>query len=424
MKEFKFDIDYVRQQFPALATTVNGMPAAFLDGPGGTQVPNRVVEKVNNYMYYTNANCDGEFKTSRDSDEAVLNARATYADFFNCNPDEIAFGENTSTIAFKVALGLVRTMEKGDEIIITDIDHEGNRSPWRTLEDFGMVVKSVKINTETAQLDFEDFKSKLANKTKVLAINWAANGCGTISDIKKFIDEAHKVGAITCVDAVHYAPHRPIDVQEVGMDVLYCSAYKFFGPHIGIVYMKKELGEKTKTIRVMADDNFDMPLKLETGTIAKELVCGAAETVEFIADIGARHMDFFEEETKGLKGRRKNIVAGMMSIDEYEDGLARDLRAKLREIEGVKIYGPAEDAERTCTVSFLIEGRHTNHIGKFMGEKGIFVWDGHYYAMELIKHVWDLGKVGGLLRVGFAPYNLPSEVDRVVEAVKEFINSK
>ncbi len=421
MKEFKFDIDYVRQQFPALATTVNGYPAAFLDGPGGTQVPNRVVEKVNNYMYYTNANCDGEFKTSRDSDAAVLNARAVYADFFNCDPEEVAFGENTSTVAFKIALGLARTMEKGDEIIITDIDHEGNRSPWRTLEDFGMVVKSIKVNPETAQLDFEDFKSKLSDKTKVLAINWAANGCGTISDIKKFIDEAHKVGAIACVDAVHYAPHRPIDVKEIGMDVLYCSAYKFCGPHLGIIYMNKDLGEKTRTIRVMADDNLDMPLKLETGTIAKELVCGAAEAVEFIADIGERHMDFFQDEIKHLEGRRKNIVAGMLAIDHYEDGLAKGLRAKLREIEGVKIYGPAEDAERTCTVSFLIEGHNTNDLAKFMGEKGLFVWDGHYYAMELITEVWKLREVGGLLRVGFAPYNMVLEVDRVVEAVKEFI---
>ncbi|MGL4485201.1 MAG: aminotransferase class V-fold PLP-dependent enzyme, partial [Anaerovoracaceae bacterium] len=213
MSNFKFDVDYVREQFPGLCKTVNGIPAAFLDGPGGTQCPKRVVNALADYLYYKNANGHGVFKTSLESEAIVANTRETFADFFNCKPEEVVIGENTSTNNFKLCLALAREIQPGDEVLITDLDHEGNRSPWRTLEDFGAVIKSVKINTDEITLDFEDFKSKLSDKTKIFAINWAANSCGTITDVKKFIDEAHKVGAITVVDGVHYAPHRAIDVQ-------------------------------------------------------------------------------------------------------------------------------------------------------------------------------------------------------------------
>jgi cysteine desulfurase family protein (TIGR01976 family) len=424
MKNFKFKIDEIREQFPALSKTVNGIPAAFLDGPGGTQVPRRVVDKINDYLYYRNANSHGVFKTSVESDGLYWHAREVYADFFNCGPEEVAFGANTSSNNFKLALGLVRTMKPGDEVIITDIDHEGNRSPWRTLEDFGIIVKSVKINTDTITLDFEDFKSKLSDKTKVLAINWAANSCGTISDVKKFIDEAHKVGAITVVDAVHYAPHRPIDVKAIDTDVLLCSAYKFFGPHFGIMYVKKSVGEKIKTVRVIADDNTEMPFKFETGTPAMELAAGAAEAVEFIADIGRSHEEFMEEELKGLTGRRRFVVAGMMAIDKYEEGLAVQLRTELAKLSGVKIFGPEAGHPRTSTVSFNIQGVNSNEVAKFLAERGLFVWDGDYYAIETITNVLKLEASGGLVRIGLAPYNIQSEIDRVIQAVKDFIALK
>lgn len=420
MRDFKFKVDEIREQFPALSKTVNGIPAAFLDGPGGTQVPRRVVEKINDYLYYRNANSHGVFKTSVESDALYWKAREVYADFLNCNAEEVAFGANTSSNNFKLALGLVRTMKPGDEVLITDIDHEGNRSPWRTLTDFGIVVKSVKINPETITLDFEDFKAKLSDKTRVLAINWAANSCGTISDVKKFIDEAHKVGAITVVDAVHYAPHRPIDVKAIDTDVLLCSAYKFFGPHFGIMYVKKEVGEKIRTVRVMADDNMEMPFKFETGTPAMELAAGAAEAVEFIADIGRSHEEFFEEKLKGLTGRRRYVVAGMMAIDEYEEGLAVQLRTELSKLAGVKVFGPEVGHPRTSTVSFNIEGIHSNDVAKFLAERGIFVWDGDYYAIETIVHVLKLEVSGGLVRIGLAPYNIQSEIDRTIQAVKDF----
>lgn len=421
MKDFVFDIDYVREQFPAMSKTANGHAAAFLDGPGGTQVPRSVVDKMVKYLYYHNANSGGAFVTSEESDAMFADAHSVLADFFGCNKDEVAFGENTSTINFKLAMAIVRDLKPGDEIIITDMDHEGNRSPWRTLEDFGIVVKSVKINIDTVTLDFDDYMTKLSDKTKVVAVNWAANSCGTITDVKKVIDEAHKKGAITVVDAVHYAPHKPIDVKAIGTDILLCSAYKFFGPHIGIMYIKKEVGEKIRSLRVMAYDNADTPHKFETGTPAMEMTEGAVGAVEFIADIGERHMEFFEEQTKGLKGRRKNIVAGMLAIDKYEEGLADQMRTELAKIPGLKIYGPGAGHARTSTVSFRIEGHNSADIGRYLGDRGLFVWDGDYYAIETIRNVLDLVETGGLVRIGLAPYNIQSEIDRIIKAVNDYV---
>jgi cysteine desulfurase family protein (TIGR01976 family) len=384
-------------------------------------VPRRVVDKINEYLYYHNANSHGQFITSVESDALYWQARETLADFLNCSPEEVAFGASTSTNNFLLAFGLLRSMKPGDEVIVTDIDHEGNRSPWRILEDFGIVVKSVRINIEDITLDFDDFMDKLSDKTKVVAINWAANSCGTVTDVKKYIAEAHKVGAVTVVDAVHYAPHKVIDVKDIDTDVLLCSAYKFFGPHLGVMYVHKRVGEKIKSIRVLANDNTEMPYKFETGTPAMELAAGAAEAVEFIADIGAVHMDQMEERVKHLSGRRKNIVAGMLAIEEYEESLAAQLRRELPKIPGLKVYGPEEGHQRTSTVSFTIDNVHSAEIGKFFAERGLFVWDGDFYAIETINNVLKLEDKGGFVRIGLAPYNLQSEIDGVIEAVKDFV---
>lgn len=423
MNNFRFDVDYVREQFPCLSKTVNGYPAAFLDGPGGSQVPRRVVDKVTNYMFYHNANSHGSYATSQESDELYWKAKETFADFLNCSAEEVAFGPNTTSNNFKLAMSLLREyLSPGDEVLITDNDHEGNRSPWRILKDFGIVVRSIKVDTTTFTLDYDDFRSKLSPKTKVLAINWAGNATGTVTDVKKFIKDAHEVGAITVVDAVHYAPHKVIDVKDINTDVMLCSPYKFFGPHFGVIYVKKEIGEKIKTIRVMADDNIKMPWKFETGTPSIEAACGAAEAVEFIADIGSRHIEFFEEELKNLTGRRRNIVAGILAIDAYEQPMACKLRSELSKIKGLKLYGPPDGHERTSTISFTIDGINANEIGMYLGEKGLFVWNGDFYAIEIVNNVLGLGDNGGLVRVGFAPYNLMSEVDRVIEAVNEVVS--
>ena len=424
MNNFKFDLDGVRVQFPALAKTVNGYPAAYLDGPGGTQTPIRVVNKIKDYLYYYNANHDGAFMTSRESDKLYCEARAVFADFFNCLPDEVAFGANSSSNNFRLAFGLLRSMKPGDEVLITDIDHEGNRSPWRTLEDFGIVVKSAAVNAETCTLDMDDFKKKLSEKTKVVAVNWASNACGTITDVKKCIELAHEKGAVTVVDAVHYAPHKWIDVKAIDTDVLFCSSYKFFGPHYGIIYVKKELGDKIKSVRVMATDNTEMPMKLETGTPAMELACGAAEAVEFIAEIGKSHERYFEPELGNIQGRRRNVIAGMMAIDAYEEPIAKKLRTELAKVKGLKLYGPPEGHPRTSTVSFTMEGVNAREIGSFLGDRGLYVWDGDFYAVHIVNNVFGLEKNGGLLRIGLAPYNTEQEIDRLIAAVNEFAQGK
>ncbi len=421
MQEFKFNLDYVREQFPALSKTVNGFPAAFLDGPGGTQVPRSVVEKINEYLYYTNANHGGVFLTSVQSDASYLAARQALADFLGCEAREVAFGASSSTNNFMLAFGLLRSILKpGDEIIITEIDHEGNRSPWRTLEDFGIVIKNIRLNPETYVLDLDDYKSKLSSKTKVVAVNWASNATGTISDVKTIIKMAHEVGAVTVVDAVHYALHRPIDVRDIDTDFLICSAYKFFGPHLGVLYAKASVGEKIKTVRVMADDNTEIPWKFETGTPAMELAAGAAAAVDFIAGIGEKHEQFFTHELGSLSGRRRLVVAGIMALEAYEEPLAEKLRDGLAAIDGVKVYSPAKDVPKTSTVSFTVAGANANDVARYLAEKGLFVWDGDFYAIHIVNEVLKLQDQGGLVRIGLAPYNTEEEIDRTIKAVKEF----
>ncbi|MEI8216614.1 MAG: cysteine desulfurase-like protein [Eubacteriales bacterium] len=426
MEKFKFEIDYVREQFPCLSKTVNGFPAAFLDGPGGTQVPRRVVEKINEYLYYHNANSHGSYVTSQESDKLYWKSREAIADLLNCAPEEVAFGANSTSNNFKLSYSLLRSgiIKAGDEVLITDIDHEGNRSPWRTLQDFGVIVKSVAVDPKTCTLIMDDFKNKLSSKTKLLAINWAANACGTITDVKEYVRLAHAVGALTVVDGVHYVPHKPVDVKDIDTDFLICSVYKFCGPHLGVLYVKKEVGEKIKTIRVLADDNTEMPWKFETGTPAMELACGATETIEFLADIGRKHEAYFGEQLRGLEGRRRALVAGMLAIDEYEDSLANALRNELQKIPGLKIYGPGNEHPRTPTVSFTIDGSNAADIAEYLGSKGLFVWDGDFYAIQIINHVLQLTEQGGLVRVGFAPYNTINEVERTIQAVNDFISTK
>lgn len=419
MRNFKFDVDYFRGQFPAMRNTVNGNQAVFMDGPGGTQLPQRVIDQMVNHMVLHNANIHGVFRTSEENDALIRNAREVFADFFNCSWDEVCFGENTSTNNFKLALAFARTWKEGDEILITDMDHEGNRSPWRTLEDFGAVVKSAALKKDVVEIDFEDFKSKLSDKTKIVAINWAANSCGTITDVKKYIAEAHKVGAIAVVDAVQYAPHGLIDVKEIDADIVLTSPYKYYGPHSGAFYCRKEVGEALKSIRVMADDNTEMPFKLETGTMCMENVSGAAEAVEFIADIGRRHAEMFEEETKGLEGRRKDIACGLYAMDTYEVQLADRMREAIKDIPGLKLYGPAEGQPQTATVSFTVEGKNANDIALKLADAGIFTWDGEFYAIETIWNVLKLQSYGGMLRIGMAPYLLESDVDRTIDLIRE-----
>ncbi len=412
-------IEYVRKQFPALETSVNGFPAAFLDGPGGYQVPACVTDAVEDYLINRNANVGGTFLTSRRTDATLQSAREAFADFFNCTSEEVAFGANMTTLSFSLAQALIRQIKAGDKVLITQMDHDGNRSPWTELEHRGIVVEDVAVDTTSCTLDMDDLKTKLTDNTKVVACNWAQNAVGTISDIAPIIRLAHKVGAITVVDAVHYAAHHPIDVQAIDTDFLICSAYKFFGPHIGILYGKKEVFSKLQTLRVCSQKAYP-PNMIETGTLNHEGIAGAKAAVEFVADIGAKfgNSPDIQPKVKHLNGRRRDIVAGLLVFDDYEQHLTTYLIEGLSGIAELTLYGPPKDHPRTSTVSFTHSTHAAAQIAQLLAEKGLFVWDGDFYASSMIDCLELRGR-GGLVRIGIAPYNTKDELDRVIDALKQ-----
>jgi cysteine desulfurase family protein (TIGR01976 family) len=414
-----FDVESIRKQFPAMARLVHGYEAAFLDCPGGSQVPGRVIDKVSGYLTWHNANIHGAFATSLETDTMLTDARKAFADLFGCSWEEVSFGANATTINFNLAHAIARDLKPGDEILITDIDHEGNRGPWEILEERGIIIRSVKVDLEKCIIDMADFEEKLNTKTKVAAFNYASNGVGTISDVKKMVSMAHKVGALTMVDAVNYALHGPIDVKAIDTDFLICSSYKLFGPHIGILYARKDVMESLRTIKVKEQENC-APLKFETGTLNHEGIAGAAEAIEFIASVGELHDQDFTDQLNALEGRRRSVFAGMLAMEAYEKPLTDYLITGLESIPGIKVYGPPKGHPRTSTVSFTLQGRTPREVAEHLASKGIFVWDGDFYASKLI-FVLGLRDTGGLIRIGLAPYNTIHEIDRALDAIKEML---
>lgn len=411
-------IDYIRNQFSALKYRYKEHPMAFLDGPGGYQVPNRVINAITQYLIEMNANTEGAFITSMKNDEMIKNARHAFADFFNCSWDEVIFGANMTTLTFSLSEALSREMNEGDRVIITEIEHEGNRGPWLELKNKGIVVDEVELEIETCTLNIEDYKKKLTNNTKVVAVNYASNALGTISDVEKYISLAKEVGAFTVVDAVHYAAHKPIDVKKLGADFLLCSAYKFFGPHIGVMFAKKDVLEKLNTLKLRPQSDCP-PYKFETGTLNQEGIAGAAEAVEFVADIGEKYgIGENIQKSKKDQSRRNKIVNGLLAFERYEEELTKYLVEELSHIEEVHIYGPPEGHPRTSTVSFTYKGYSPKVIAKYLGEKGIFVWDGDFYATRTIEKL-GLGDKGGVVRIGIAPYNTKEELTALIEALKD-----
>ena len=415
---FIFDVDAIRKDFPACERIKNGKSVAYLDGPGGTQVPRSVAEKVTAYMLYHNANEHGVYDTSCETDRLVSEARGLCADFLNAKPSEVAFGHSSTKNNFDLAFAIGRELTQGDEILITDIDHVSNRAPWLSLAERGVIVKSVSIDLEKHQIDMQDFKSKLSARTKVAAFNWASNALGTVSDVKLMCALAHEYGAITVVDAVHYAAHFPMDVKEIDTDVLFCSAYKFFGPHIGVIYIRQELIDRLQIYNVGADDVSEGISKFQFGTPPFELICGAGEAVKYIADVGEKYAPQFEKELEGSSGRRRNIVAGILAFDQYEEPLAKYMREEFRKLPGVTVYGPAEGEPRTSTIIITIEGKRPADVCRILNDNGVFAWDGDFYAIHLVNEVLGLKDKGGLIRFGLAPYITKEEVERAVEVIK------
>ncbi len=409
--------EYIRAQFPALKNEFKGHSIAYLDSPGGYQIAERALRAIEDYLINMNANSGGSFITSKRSDEMIKNSRYVFADFFNCSWDEVVFGANMTTLNFALSQALMREMKAGDKVIITELDHEGNRGPWEALQDRGIIIEEIKVDVSTCTLDMNDYERKLTPNTKVVAVTAASNAVGTITDIDRIVAMAKEIGAYTVVDAVSYAAHEPIDVQKSGTDFLICSAYKYFGPHIGVMYVKKEVLNKLRPLKVRPQYNYP-PYMFETGTLNHEGIAGAAEAVEFIADIGVKFGNDFQSEKEDQKKRRNRIVAGLHVIASYEEELTTFLVNELSNNIEVKIFGPPIGHPRTSTVSFTYKGYTANQLAEYLGDMGLLVWDGDFFATKLVERL-GLRDKGGLIRIGIAPYNTKDELERLIKAVND-----
>jgi cysteine desulfurase family protein (TIGR01976 family) len=407
------DVAWVRAQFPSLQLQVNGHPAAFLDGPAGTQVPKQVMEAVLNYYLKSNANTCGAFVTSRSNDAILSSARAAMADFFNCDKDEVIFGQNMTTITFALARAIGRTLEPGDEIVVTTLDHDANVAPWRALEEMGMVIRQVDIRESDCTLDLEDLKRKINRNTKLVAVGYASNAVGTINPVAEITKLAHAAGALMFIDAVHYAPHGPIDVRALDCDFLVCSPYKFFGPHMGTLYGKREHLLRFKPYKVRpAPDS--LPDRWETGTQVQELIAGIEAAVDYLAELG-RHCE------ASATDRRRALLAAYRATRAHEMALFSRLSEGLFAIPDLQFFGISDlkrSNERCSTVSIRLANHSPAEIAAFLGERGIFTWDGNYYALNLTERLGVEAK-GGLLRIGLVHYNTAEEVDRLLVALRE-----
>jgi cysteine desulfurase family protein (TIGR01976 family) len=408
------NVAWVRPHFPSLEAQVNGQTAAFLDGPAGTQVPTQVIAAIQNYLMNSNANTGGVFSTSQRSDEMIAATRAAMADFFHCDSDEVVFGQNMTTLTFAVSRAIGRELGSGDEILLTTLDHDANFSPWKALEEKGVTIRVADIREEDCTLDIEDLKGKLSHRTRLVALNYASNAVGTISPVREITSLAHAAGAMTFIDAVHYAPHGLTDVKELDCDFLVCSPYKFFGPHMGTLYGKREHLERFQPYKVRPSHD-QTPDRWETGTLAHELIAGVGAAVEYIAGVG-RHSD------PAAKTRRDALAAAYRTTVAYEGWLNAQLIEGLLKIPSVRIYGitdPKRFEERCSTLSLRIGDHPPKAIAEFLAKRGVFTWDGNYYALNLTERL-QVEQKGGMLRIGLVHYNTQEEVERLLGALREF----
>jgi cysteine desulfurase family protein (TIGR01976 family) len=401
------DISAIRKQFPSLSQTQEGKPVVFFDNPGGTQVPQRVIDAMVNYLRRDNANHAGAFPTSRRSDAMLEEAHQAMADMLGAaSRDEVLFGPNMTTLTMGLSRALAQWVKPGDEVIVTRLDHDANISPWMLLaRDAGATLRWVDFHPEDCSLNLDDMERQLSRKTKIVACGLASNAVGTISDVEMISRMAHAFGALLFVDAVQYAPHGPLDVQALGCDFLVCSAYKFFGPHEGVLYGKYDLLDRLPPYKVRPAGNRP-PHKFETGTQNHEGIAGTLAAVEYLASLSG-----------GTGTRRERILSSMAMIQGYERRLTSHLIEGLQQIKGLRIYGitdPDRLDRRVPTVSFRIEGVSPRRVAEVLGERGIFVWDGNYYALAVTERL-DVEDKGGMVRVGLVHYNTMEEVGRLLE---------
>ncbi|MDH5282992.1 MAG: cysteine desulfurase-like protein [Gemmatimonadota bacterium] len=401
------DVKRIRREFPALKRKHHDLPVAYFDGPGGTQVPKAVVEAMTDYLYHHNANTHWAYPTSIETDAALVAARAALADFLGARPDEIAFGANMTTLTFHLGRALGRRWAPGDEIIVTELDHHANIAPWQALSrERGVTIRTVPLDPARGELVWSELEAAFTPRTRLLAIGAASNALGTITDVEAAVGLARASGALSFVDAVHYAAHGPLDFQRIGADFLACSPYKFYGPHLGVLCARKELLESLDVPKLEpAPDS--APERIETGTLSHEAIVGARAAVDFLASLGA-----------GTTRRERLLDAGQR-LHLEGSALLKRLWNGLRRIKGVQLYGPPPTRPRTPTLSFSVAGFTAEAVARFLADRAVFVSHGDFYAATVARR---LGRESeGLVRAGCACYTTPREVNRLLAGVKELV---
>jgi cysteine desulfurase family protein (TIGR01976 family) len=394
----------IRAHFPALERHHGGFPVAYFDGPGGTQVPRAVGEAMTDYLYHHNANTHWAYPTSAETDAIIDDARQALGDFLNAAPNEVAFGANMTTLTFHLARALGRRLGPGDEIVVTELDHHANVAPWHALaKERGVTIRTVRMHTATGQLDTDDLERQIGPHTRLLAIGAASNALGTINDLAHATEVAHAAGALVFVDAVHYAPHALVDVQALDCDFLACSAYKFYGPHIGILYGRHDLLADLDVPKLLPAPDY-APDRIETGTQNHEGIAGAAAAVDFLANLA-----------EGVT-RRARLQAAFTALHERGSSLVAQLWNGLSALDGVTCYGPPPHAARTPTIAFTVDGLSSETVTRRLAERGIFTSHGDFYAATVVER---LG-VEGLVRAGCACYTTPEEVEWLLDGVRAF----
>ena len=408
----------IRAQFPALTRKHGDLPYSYLDGPGGTQVPRQAIDAIAAYLGRSNANHEGAFATSEESDAILAEAHTAAADFLGArSADEVVFGQNMTTLTFSVSRAIGRTLRPGDEVVVTRLDHDANVAPWLALEEErGIVVRWVGLHEDDCTLDLDGLEHVLGPRTRLVAVGLASNAVGTINPVHRIVEMAHSVGAWTYVDAVHAAPHVAIDCAALDTDFLACSPYKFFGPHLGLLYGKRDRLEQLASYKVRPAPGVS-PGKWETGTLPGESIAGLLGTFSYLEWLGT---EFGSGDPAGLT-RRERLKTAMSAIGATERELALRALQALSSVPGLKLRGivdPARIDERVPTFAFTVAGSTPRQVALELGKRGIAAWDGDYYAYELIRAL-GLGESGGMVRVGFVHYNEPDEIERLVQALSE-----
>ncbi len=418
-----FDHFIIREQFPSLSR-----PVIFFDNPGGTQIARKSLDRIVAYLTLHNANHDGLFTTSRESDAILEEAHAAMADFLNAKrPEEIIFGNNMTTLTLHISRSISRSWKAGDEIVVTRLDHDANVTPWvLAAQDRGVTVRYVDFHAEDGTLNLEEMKEAMQGKPRLVAVGYASNALGTINPVKKVIEMAHAAGALAYVDAVQYAAHGPIDVQDLGCDFLVCSSYKFFGPHAGILYGRYELLEELMAYKVRPASN-SLPYKFETGTQNHEGIAGVLGAVEYLEWLGANFGEQQHEQYAGqFQGRRLRLKQAMTAIRAYEFEISRAMLEVLEETPGLTLYGLRDERrldERVPTFSFTLKGWHPRQLADRLGQERIFTWDGNYYAIGVTERL-GLEDKGGMLRIGPVHYNTLEEVARLGQVLGKIVAEK